>query len=363
MLPSRLLKKYDSTRNPSALSAICHAPSVNLNFDQNGNVTACCFNRSYKLGTYPKNTLSEIWNGSKCTELQEAMTEGNLSKGCWLCERQLEAENFQGVHARDYDKYGIGKITKNSLMPQIFEFETSNVCNLECLMCNGYFSSSIRRNRERLEPLQNPYDDAFIEQIEPFIAHLAAAKFLGGEPFLNPLYYKIWDLIININPRIETVITTNGTILNDKTREMLYKLKPAITVSCDSLDKSTYEKIRRNASYDLMRTNLEFFIELTRSNNKGMSLAVCPMRENWKTLPEIYEFCNDRQVYMGINTVIWPQEVSFKFMPKDEIKEVLDYLRRSITVDRSQSKFWWVRENYGHFVGMLNQIKFWYENA
>src|SRR6185295_19977224 len=106
---------------------------------------------------------------------------------------QFESANFAGLRARSFDdlsedRYALADGVPFAY-PKLMEFEISNVCNLECTMCTGFFSSSIRHNREHLPPIKTPYDDAFVRQLEPFVPHLKAARFLGGEPFLIRTYY------------------------------------------------------------------------------------------------------------------------------------------------------------------------------
>ena len=67
------------------------------------------------------------------------------------------------------------------------EFSISNVCNLECVMCNGNFSSAIRAHRDQLPPAKSVYSNAFDPVLRSILPHLFRAKFLGGEPFLIPV--------------------------------------------------------------------------------------------------------------------------------------------------------------------------------
>ena len=121
------------------------------------------------------------------------------------------------------------------------EFEMSNQCNLECIMCNGYVSSSIRQNRDKLPPVHSPYDEKFVTQLRPFIPHLREAKFFGGEPFLIPLYFKMWDAMMEINPSINIFVITNGTVLTDKVKTLLSLGNFELAVSIDSIRKDRYE--------------------------------------------------------------------------------------------------------------------------
>jgi len=148
--------------------------------------------------------------------------------------------------------------------PIRLEFELSNKCNLECAMCSGVFSSSIRANREGKPPLPQMYDSNFVEQLKPFIPHLKQAKFLGGEPFLIDIYYDIWELFIKSNPSCEIIITTNGTVFTNKVQRVLENLNCQIIVSLDSVTKDTYEGIRVNAVMERTLDHLDKFMSLNR---------------------------------------------------------------------------------------------------
>jgi hypothetical protein len=193
-------------------------------------------------------------------------------------------------------------------------------------MCSGFFSSSIRHNREHLPPLRSPYDEEFVRQLEPFIPHLRDARFLGGEPFLIGIYYRIWEMILRLNPSMDVAITTNATILNDRIKSVLERMPSHIVASVDSLDRDSYERIRVNADYDRMRANLEYFIGYAERMNTEMALAVCPMRYNWREIPAIVRFCNDRGLRVYFNTVINPGDATFMYMCRDELQEVVSEL-------------------------------------
>ena len=47
-------------------------------------------------------------------------------------------------------------------LPMRLEFNIHNACNLQCVMCHGLASSSIRAHREGLPALANPYDETFV---------------------------------------------------------------------------------------------------------------------------------------------------------------------------------------------------------
>ncbi len=191
-----IVDEYNSHRKPEARQYLCHAPFKSIYFGHGGKAVACCYNRSHVLGQYPARSIKDIWFGKEADQLRDYIRQNDLSLGCFGCRQQMTAHNFDAVKARQYDER---RINPNHY-PSVMEFELSNVCNLECEMCSGEFSSLIRAKREKLPPIVSVYDAAFVDQLEEFIPYLEEVKFYGGEPFLIDIYYDIWERIMRINP-------------------------------------------------------------------------------------------------------------------------------------------------------------------
>ncbi|MBK8659460.1 MAG: SPASM domain-containing protein [Bacteroidetes bacterium] len=185
-------------------NAPCSAPFNNLYFGNRGAVMACCANKLHVLGTYPHQSIAEIWQGHRANELRQAMAQNIFDLGCTGCRLFLENSNRSGAPLTAYDNIH----QSDPQWPARLEFELTNTCNLECIMCTGEYSSSIRERRERKPPLHDPYDRCFLLQLKDFIPHLIAVRFVGGEPFLIQKYFDIMDMIAEINPSIEIFIQT-----------------------------------------------------------------------------------------------------------------------------------------------------------
>ena len=337
ILTKETIQAYNSSRSYSDKSIVCHAPYVNLNFEQTGEVRACCYNTKHMLGRWPEQSIREIWQGKKLEELRGYIADNNLGGGCIECGKMIIAGNHQGVRARYYDEFATNslkgklsniarKITGGMSYPKVMEFELSNECNLECVMCNGSFSSSIRKNREKLAPIISPYNEKFVDELEEFIPHLTDAKFLGGEPFMIEIYLSIWERILKINPGIRMHITTNGTFLNSRIKKLLEGLNAGIIISIDSVEKETYKKIRINGNYDKVMENLDYFIDYTRRKKTFISMAACPMTNNWRELPQMLEFCLSRNIALYFNAVFTPEELSLRDLSSKDLGEVISFL-------------------------------------
>ncbi len=378
-LSADIIKGYNATRHLTNKAVLCHAPFVNLNFEQNGNVRACCYNSTHILGIWPQNTIKEIWQGEQAELLRSYIRDKNLGGGCARCGDILAAGNYQGVRAKYYDEFESGsipsrinklltKLTGAQVYPKIMEFELSNTCNLECVMCNGYFSSSIRKNREQLPPINSVYNDTFVDELEEFIPHLTDARFLGGEPFMIDIYLKIWERILKIKPGIRIHITTNGTFLNNRIKDLLEGLNAGIIMSVDSVNPDTYKKIRVNGNFDKVMENLEYFRDYTKRKKTFLSLAACPITYNWHELPSLLEFCIEKDIMLYFNMVFRPKELSLREQSTEYLQQVINTLEKYEIP--SKKGVWYTPANisitaYADFIkqlrGWLVQDKYQYD--
>ena len=339
-IPKDAIENYNAARSCSDKRSLCHAPSYSMYFGRDGYVSACCYSRANSLGRYPDQSISEIWFGTKTGELRSLMRRNELPSGCETCAEEMIARNFKGLLAGQFDSLALSprdtyiaqmKVlfqTGNAARyPSRLEFELSNKCNLECAMCSGSFSSSIRSNREGLPALPMVYDRRFVDQLREFVPHLKEVKFLGGEPFLVDMYYEIWEMLIESNPSCNVFITTNGTVFTERVKRVIERLNCSIILSLDSVNEKTYESIRRNASFARTMSNLAEFSEINRKKGKGLSLAVCPMRPNWRELPAIVDFANAKGMTLFFNTVMFPLDMSLKSLRVQEKQELIEFLR------------------------------------
>lgn len=344
------LKDYNKSRPMGAQPVICYAPFKNLYFGHFGKVTVCCYNRDFVIGKFPEDNLEEIWNGEKANQLRKSIKNNNLDFGCNLCKQHILSKNYEANKAKQYDTHTLNE----NGYPSVMEFELSNVCNLECEMCNGEFSSLIRRNREKLPPIPEVYNEAFIDQLKLFIPHLEEAKFYGGEPFLVEIYYKIWEKIIEINPKIRISVQTNATILNKRVKQILSKANFHLNISIDSLEKENYERIRKNANFDRVIKNIDWFYNYCNDKNTFFGISACLMNNNYIEAPDFLNFCASKNIPLYFHFVDYPKHLALKNLPQNKLKNIYEDLSNFNPEVSSDIQ----RQNFELFKGMLNQIKF-----
>lgn len=343
-----ILEEYNKHRYYGKMPVICYAPFKNLYFTQNGDVCVCCNTRSHPVGRYPKQSVQEIWEGEELKILRKHIADNDLNFACELCRTQFENHNFTNAQAIQYDEYEI-----NEKQPVVLEFELDNTCNLECIMCNGLFSSSIRNNREHKTGIPVIHDDKFLKQLDLYLPFIKKAKFLGGEPFLIGIYYKIWDYIIANNPECVMPIQTNATILNERIKALLPKGKFYIGISIDSLEKEVYEGIRVSADFEKVMENIAYYITFSHQHHLFINFSVCPMRTNIRNIPQIIEFCNTNDIHINFNAVSHPPHLSLNYCTSDVLNEYYNFLSSFHFGNNTRIQI----HNFNNYSGLLAYIK------
>ena len=310
--------QYNKLRYHGAKKLFCYNPFVNLFFNISGNAIACCRSHTNVLGKYPEQSIKEIWFSDKAEQMREHMLHNDLNMGCEYCKLQIETNRFHSLPSMLTDQFSSSKA---DIYPKVLELELSNTCNLQCVMCSGRVSSAIRKHREKLPPIESPYDDAFVEQLKEFIPHLEKICFYGGEPFLIDIYYKILDLVLEINPKISVYAVTNGTVFNSKIEQLMKSAQFNLLVSIDSLIPERFNKIRVGADLNQVIANFNKFLVLTNGNT---SISHTPMKMNWDETPDIINFCNKNNVRINMSYVEKPAKFALWSFTPDKLDEVYE---------------------------------------
>lgn len=313
--------------------------------DQRGQVRACCQNDYHLLGNVTEQRLLDIWRGPRARELREAMVRHDLDLGCDFCEWQVAKGRSDLAFARWFDEFPV--TAADPPWPRQLELAMSNTCNLQCVMCDGEWSSSIRAQREGLPPLPKAYGDRFFEDLGAFLPHLEKVKFLGGEPFLAAETLRVMDLLVEQGLTTSCHVTTNGTQWTPRVERILDRLPVGVSVSVDAATAATYESIRVGSTWATLLTNLDRFQARAEARDTYLGLTYCLMVPNWH---EFFDFCrlaDSRGLEAAVNTVRHPHHLSLYMLDADALGEVVAGLE---TIDREQgdrlgaSRVVWDRE-------------------
>jgi len=350
-LSAHVRKAYDKTRAASCAQVLCHAPFKSMLFSPSGEVTVCHYNRGIKIGNYPDNSLLDIWKGNAIKTLRKKISKNDLSWGCQQCHFELSNGRFFSAGCRKYDAMP----DTLSDYPVLIEFQLSNLCNLECIMCSGEYSSGVRENRELLSNYPSPYDEIFVEQLETFIPHLKKAYFTGGEPFIIPIYKKIWEKILNINPLIEMNISTNATLVD---RNILEKGNFNVTVSIDTLNPENYAQIRKKGKLETVKENINYLYDYAKRNKRLLSVKFVLIKQNINDIPTLFEYFNAQNVQLYPKMVWLPFKYSLLAYNSGELTQVIEVLGKTQRPSNTSIQ----KENAARFEDILLQLKAWHKH-
>lgn len=257
--------------------------------------------------------------------------------------------------AKAYDEFGLN----SNGYPTVMELELSNQCNLECIMCSGVLSSGIRKNREKLPPLPQIYDDSFRIQMREFLPHLKELRFNGGEPLAQKIVLDICEDAAELNPDLPICMATNGTVYNKRVQYLMDKCNLYFNVSIDSLQKDRYAEIRINGDLDTVLQNFTRFRDYRRSKSSnpqlGIAVMVNPMRNNWEEMVDFGVFARDNNTNLWFNTILYPKDLALWNLPPDQLTHIYNTLKQKLEVEVDLPK------SVSHLIN--NQIRNWVLDA
>jgi len=98
------------------------------------------------------------------------------------------------------------------------------------------------------------------------------------------------------------------------------------------------------------------------------------MTYNWQYLPQIVEYCCQNKINLYFNTVVSPKESSIKYLHKNNIAEILSFLKSAYQKifqqyasennndEKHSSYFHVVDNNIKNFNGVIAQIELWHSS-
>ncbi len=173
------------------------------------------------------------------------------------------------------------------------------------------------------------------------------------------IYYKIWDLIAEINPACGIHIQTNGLVLNNKVKSALEKGKFYLGVSLDGATKEAYEKIRLYGNFERLCQNLTYFKEYCERKGTILNFPFTPTRETLYEVQKFAGFASSYNAYAFFNVIWEPHSMAIWTLDADELEKALAFHQsqniEAISYLETHNKL-----QYDFFIKQLEQ---WLKNA
>lgn len=364
-LPPSVRRRAPAVRHrlalPSALrrGPWCLAPSVQMHLLPDGDIRACCRN-PVPLGNIAEQRLPEIWWGERRAGMQLQLAAKEIPTGCENCAAEIATEGRRGSYPEVFDFWTnrLGRDRTGRPWPIRMEFNLSNRCNLQCIQCSGDLSSSIRIHREGRQALGTVYDDTFFEDLRPFLPHLRHANFAGGEPFLGPENFRVWEMIAEVAPKLECTINTNATQWNRRVEEVLDRGRFSFIFSLDGITKETYESIRIDGDLDEVLANIERFRDHAQRHNTDVNINHCLMPQNHHEFADLLLYAEQRGIKVNVSVVRAPRHCSIAYLPRDDIRSI----HRTLT-EREHDLLPRLHLNASTWIAEVRRIGTWAEHG
>lgn len=185
----------------------------------------------------------------------------------------------------------------NRAMPVHLTLETTMDCNLCCIMCPVH-SSKEAKERAKITGAHMPFElfEKIAKETFPTLKEINLT--VSGEPLMNPDLPKMLEILKRYSVRLDLI--TNGTLLKDDLIDMLVKNLSNLHISFDGASKETFEKIRKNANFDLVLSNIKKFNQarkgMGRAEQPRLLFDVILMKSNIRELPDLISLAHSLEV-------------------------------------------------------------------
>jgi sulfatase maturation enzyme AslB (radical SAM superfamily) len=275
--------------------SFCIFPFIELLTNQraDGYTTVCCRSNT------PVAHVSELtdWKNNKSyKEIRDKMINGvRVPEHCSSCYK-LEDKNILSPREQETVEWANGLNLKSLddlkkiTHPTYYEIRPSNVCNLQCRMCNPTSSHLIGKEYKKINLISKiPSKERSDFSIVNF-NNLKKLYIAGGEPTAMPEFYEFLDHCIQQKQTdFEFLINTNATKLNNRFKKQLKNFSNLqFVVSLDGAGP-LHHYIRWPSQWDTIVENMQYL----RKNNHIISTNTTVSIYNVVGLHKLLKFFDD----------------------------------------------------------------------
>ena len=307
----------------------CKAPFKTAVIDTDGTLLPCCEFMSWKSDLpqgklNAKNTkMFQDWWKKGLDPLREKMLNGEIDPGCEYCiskEKNPDISNLRiGTNENVPDTF---EEIKNEYLqnkreyPKQIELRLGNYCNLKCIMCGPYASSSILAEYKMHKKQYNEYGiqsnwedpntpndwytyDHNKKIMLDVVSKASRIHFGGGEPFISPA---IVEVLNSISSKTYLRFNTNMTRINDRVLKALKKFDTIeIEASIDGVGPHN-EYLRHGSKWNSI---VENFKKLKTCNKIRVDISYLLQHTSLFTLKDVVAFANDIDIRINFGEVYY----------------------------------------------------------
>ena len=270
-------------------------------------IGCCCYYQKkraiWDFETNKSFDLEKYWNGKYFTKIRRIIKAGyDDYTGCrncqfieynTLCLPEDPPDHLNSKQASNYIKAFYNFKNKKIYIdnyPVRYYFNFGLACNLNCVMCS---QAAIRKKNYAVLPTE------IFDLFEEYFTYAEQVTIIGGEPFVIP-QARNFIKKFNTSDRLSDVrlsIITNGTLLHHYMDYFNNIKKMNLCISIDS-SASTYEQIRRGASWSQLEKNINNLISRKERRNRQwtITLAAVLMKSSLRNLVPFVKWLSQKHL-------------------------------------------------------------------
>lgn len=298
------------------LDNFCSAPFKSALVDKDGSLIPCCEFIADKSTITPGNILDfATWWQHSLQPMRDAFTQGTKDSGCLHCDKQEKVFDHQNGHRKFQNQSAVYPLNFYATRPtnsiEQLEIRFGNYCNLKCIMCGEYASSSISSEYIKYQKQYNEIgvfmstapvnrwweNSQSLSNLEAMLPLVQKCVFSGGEPLIVPEVLRILDLI---DDNCNLVFISNLTKLTDALLQKLARFKSvSINVSCEGIGAHN-DYIRAGSKWDTIQSNI---FRLQQCKNIKITVSHVLQHTSIFSLPLLINWCHQNSLYLSLGLV------------------------------------------------------------
>jgi radical SAM protein with 4Fe4S-binding SPASM domain len=364
------------------MSKSCVLARHGMSIEPNGTLMPCCQfyekehdgNQAYTFREYPQwriemNRLAEdLDNGIKDVRCEQ----------CWHDE-DLGYDSLRTTSNTRHQYINTDEKNQNT-DPWHVEFKLGNFCNLRCIMCSPYSSSSIWAEFIKNKPSYHSVDikwdpptgehkwwetDAFAEFCSKTLPTVRYLHFSGGEPFMVPGLADILNQVVDPST-VDLLFVTNMTTLDDTVLERIKRFRSVnFAVSLEGTGQHN-DYVRYGSDFAQIERNIERVKNLIPGQT-GLVINHTFQHTSIYSLPQLIEWCNNQKFDIHFSKHGGEKYMKINSVPPADIEKFKTWIDQSSTkteiksyIDQSLDQYCYVPKLYKQFcqyTDMLDSIR------
>ena len=105
---------------------------------------------------------------------------------------------------------------------------------------------------------------------------------------------------------------------------------PNVTVNVTGNMNPIWSFQPQNNNFDMLMKNFEIFKKYCHDNNREICIMVNPMRNNWGEMVHFAVWCDNHNVNLWFNTILYPAHLALFNLPSKELTRIIKQLKKDL---------------------------------